>query len=87
MEMTRRHMFGAAYAVAAMTLTRTALGGWEPSERYPDPAIKSLDPIFNKRQCRAARDRHALVRRAGVVRRCTLPDLERHPQQRADAMG
>jgi gluconolactonase len=48
MEMTRRHMFGAAYAVAAMTLTRTALGGWEPSDRYPDPAIKSLDPSFNR---------------------------------------
>src|SRR5262249_6664924 len=41
MEMTRRHMFGAACAAAAMTLTRSALGGWEPSERYPDPAIKS----------------------------------------------
>jgi len=48
MEMTRRHMFEAACAAAAMTLTRTALGGWEPSERYPDPAIKSLDPIFNR---------------------------------------
>src|SRR5262249_12926670 len=29
-------------------LTRTALGGWEPSDRYPDPAIKSLDPSFNR---------------------------------------
>src|SRR5215510_9495882 len=48
MEMTRRHMFGAACAAAAITLTRTALGGWEPSERYPDPAIKSLDPSFNR---------------------------------------
>ena len=48
MEMTRRHMFGAACAAAAMTLTRNALGGWEPSERYPDPAIKSLDPSFNR---------------------------------------
>src|SRR5262249_24936002 len=48
MERTRRHMFGAACAAAAMTLTRNALGGWEPSERYPDPAIKSLDPSFNR---------------------------------------
>src|SRR6266481_4907073 len=48
MEMTRRHMFGAACAAAAMTLTRTALGGWEPSERYPDPAIQILDPSFAK---------------------------------------
>ena len=48
MEMTRRDMFGAACAAAAMTVTRTALGGWEPRERYPDPAIKSLDPSFNR---------------------------------------
>jgi gluconolactonase len=48
MEMTRRHMFAAASAAAAMTFPHTALGGWEPSERYPDPAIKSLDPSFNR---------------------------------------
>src|ERR1700754_970831 len=48
MEMTRRHMFAATSAATAMTFTRTALGGWEPSERYPDPAIRSLDPSFNR---------------------------------------
>ena len=50
MEITKRHMLvAAAGAAAAMTtLTRTALGGWEPSERYPDPAIQTLDPSFNK---------------------------------------
>jgi gluconolactonase len=41
-------MFAATSAAAAMTFTHTALGGWEPSERYPDPAIKSLDPSFNR---------------------------------------
>jgi gluconolactonase len=48
MEMTRRRMFAAASAAAAMTFPHTAPGGWEPSERYPDPAIKSLDPSFNR---------------------------------------
>jgi len=48
MEMTRRDMVGAACAAAALTVTSAALGGWEPSERYPDPAIKSLDPSFNR---------------------------------------
>jgi gluconolactonase len=48
MEMTRRHMFAAASAAAAMTFPHVALGGWESSERYPDPAIKSLDPSFNR---------------------------------------
>jgi gluconolactonase len=41
-------MFAAASAAAAMTFPHIALGGWEPSERYPDPAIKSLDPSFNR---------------------------------------
>jgi gluconolactonase len=44
----RRHMLAGASAAAAMTVTRAAFGGWEPSERYPDPAIQALDPSFNK---------------------------------------
>jgi gluconolactonase len=47
MEMTRRHMMLAATSAAATTtFTRTALGGWEPNDRYPDPYIKILDPSF-----------------------------------------
>jgi gluconolactonase len=48
MEFTRRNMLAATGAAAAMTFTRTALGGWEPSARYPDPAIQILDPAFAK---------------------------------------
>src|SRR5439155_23107907 len=48
MEFTRRNLTAAAGATAATTFTRTALGGWEPSERYPDPAIQILDPSFAK---------------------------------------
>jgi sugar lactone lactonase YvrE len=44
MEFTRRNLTAAAGATAATTFTRTALGGWEPSERYPDPAIQIVDP-------------------------------------------
>ena len=40
MAFTRRNMLAATGAAAAMTLTRTALGGWEPNARYPDPAIQ-----------------------------------------------
>src|SRR5260370_13074552 len=58
MEFTRRHLTAAAGAAAATTFTRTALGGWEPSERYPDPAIQILDPSFAKyRLARARRAR------------------------------
>src|SRR5262245_8687985 len=53
METTRRHALGAAGASAALMLAGSriagrALAGWAPSERYPDPAIQSLDPSFNK---------------------------------------
>jgi gluconolactonase len=45
MQITRRSML--AGAVAAAGSTRTALGDWQPN-RYPDSAIKALDPSFNK---------------------------------------
>jgi len=46
---TRRHTLAAAGASAlAATIGGEALGGWEPSERYPDPAVRSLDPSFDK---------------------------------------
>ena len=92
MAFTRRNMLAATGAAAAMTFTRTALGGWEPSERYPDPAIQILDPALREishraGQRRAARHRHALVRGAGLFRRRALPALERHPQQPHHALG
>jgi gluconolactonase len=50
MHITRRHAVAAsATAAAAIAFAPTVtLGGWEPSERYPDPAIKILDPSFAK---------------------------------------
>jgi gluconolactonase len=50
MQITRRNALGtAATAAAAVALSpKVTLGGWEPSERYPDPAIKILDPSFTR---------------------------------------
>jgi gluconolactonase len=48
MEFTRRSSLAGAGAAAAMAVAHTALAGWEPSERYPDPAIQNLDPSFAK---------------------------------------
>jgi gluconolactonase len=54
MEFTRRHALGAAGAVTALTFAqnaifaKNAMAAWQPNERYPDPAITSLDPSFNK---------------------------------------
>ena len=65
---------------------------WHPAERYPDPAIEIIDPRFAKyrllqRRGRAAGDRLALGRGAGLVRRRPLPAVERHPQQPHHALG
>src|SRR6201996_5547855 len=54
MQISRRDILGAGAATAAAALTSTALtstptfGGWEPSQEYPDPAVKVLDPSFAK---------------------------------------
>jgi gluconolactonase len=49
MQMTRRDMLGAGAAVAAAaSFAPAAFAAWEPSESYPDPAIKVLDPSFAK---------------------------------------
>ena len=60
METTRRNLLGGATAVAAALAQSHAFGGWEPSERYPDPAITALDPSFLKyRQFNAGVERLA----------------------------
>jgi len=48
MPMTRRELVASAGSGAALAALMPAatFGGWEPSERYPDPAIKVLDPSF-----------------------------------------
>jgi gluconolactonase len=49
MNISKRNLLtGAGAAAAAVSFSRTALGQWQPSERYPDPSVKVLDPSFNK---------------------------------------
>src|SRR5947209_147544 len=49
MAVTKRDMLAAAgAATAAAALAGPALAQWQPSERYPDPAIRTLDASFNK---------------------------------------
>jgi gluconolactonase len=59
---TRRSFVATLGAAAAMTgVVPRAFAAWEPSDRYPDPAIKILDPTF-------ARYRHNI---AGMERLAT----------------
>jgi gluconolactonase len=49
MPLARRHfLFSSCTAVAALVLGRSSHAQWEPSGRYPDPAIKILDPSFTR---------------------------------------
>src|SRR5215831_15683843 len=70
MNMSRRQMLAAAGATAATaSFARTALGGWEPNERYPDPAIQILDPSFAKYRIAQS----TVERLAGGMRWCEGP--------------
>ena len=47
MNLTKRTFLTGAAAMSSV-LASEALGQWRPSQRYPDPAVESLDPSFNK---------------------------------------
>ena len=97
----RRQFLTASAAAAAATAMAPAAfaqsedrdyGRGAPPVRYPDPDIVVLDPRFKKykigntpiqRLCTPA----ALGRRPGLERRRPVPGLERHPEQRADALA
>ncbi len=48
MQMSRRDVVGAGAAMAATLTPKVSLGDWDPSPRYPDPAITVLDQSFAK---------------------------------------
>src|SRR3954453_8907135 len=48
MGQTRRGVLAAAGSVAAASTSSSVFAGWEPAQRYPDPAVEILDPSFTK---------------------------------------
>jgi gluconolactonase len=46
--MNRRSFLAATGAIGANIVARRALAEWEPSQRYPDPLVRILDPSFTK---------------------------------------
>ncbi len=46
MESNKRQFLKAGAGVAALAAMPRALAQWQPSQRYPDPLIKSIDPSF-----------------------------------------
>jgi gluconolactonase len=55
MEPTRRRFLATGAAAFAVASTGPARADWEPSQRYPDPAIKILDPAFTKYRVNSAK--------------------------------
>lgn len=47
MTLDRRTFVGGA-AAAGVAAARSAFAQWQPSQRYPDPAVVALDPTFNR---------------------------------------
>ena len=51
----RRFLHSAALGTASLALLSRARADWQPSQRYPDPAIKILDPSFAKYRLASAK--------------------------------
>jgi gluconolactonase len=45
---TRRRFLSSVSGAAALAMAPRALADWQPSPRYPDPAVKAIDPSFAK---------------------------------------
>src|SRR5262249_55047056 len=48
MRLSKRRMITGAGALMLSAAARSAYADWQPSERYPDPSVRALDPAFNK---------------------------------------
>ncbi len=70
MDETRRAVLaGTAAAAALAAMSPPAFASWQPSGRYPDPAVQALDPAFNKYKLNLA----AVERLATGFRWCEGP--------------
>ena len=53
--MNRRDFISAGSALTALATLPRAFGQWQPSQRYPDPLIKIIDPSFAKYRIASAK--------------------------------
>src|SRR3954447_19285035 len=53
--MNRRKFLTSTGALAALAVTPRVFAEWEPSQRYPDPAIKIIDASFTKYRISSAK--------------------------------
>ena len=55
MTTNRRNFLAGGGAFVALAVVPRALAQWQPSQRYPDPLIKIIDPSFAKYRVNAAK--------------------------------
>ena len=55
MPLNRREFLAAGGAATALAALPRAFGQWQPSQRYPDPLIKIIDPSFAKYRIASAK--------------------------------
>jgi gluconolactonase len=48
MSINRRRFLSFTAASTGIALMQNALGQWQPSPRYPDPRVRSIDPSYNR---------------------------------------
>src|SRR5262245_37799568 len=48
MSMNRRTFLAAGVSLGIAAVARRSVADWRPSERYPDPLVKILDPSFTR---------------------------------------
>ncbi len=53
--MLHRRAFLTTTALSTFALTTRVRAEWEPSERYPDPRVRSIDPSFDKYRLKLAK--------------------------------
>ena len=77
MYLKRRGVLALASTAAVAGTVGCALADWQPTQRYPDPAVEILDPAFAKyRLALAPVERLA----TGLLERS---ERSRHPQQQS----
>ena len=63
---SRREFFAAASAATVGAIAPHAWAAWEPSQRYPDPAVRILDPSFTRYRLNLAKVERLYVVEAGA---------------------
>ena len=61
--MNRRNFLSAGSSLAALAIMPHAHAEWQPSQRYPDPSVRIIDPSFTKYRLALAKHKEHIRQR------------------------